>query len=249
MKARWFTIIEMLVVLAILLILFSLTMPALKNALAQARAIKCLNNLRNVSLATENYVGDFDGDFPSAELNYTHAWTEMFTANRILMRYAGIPRETYVCDEDESDRRLYEAGPGSGSARLQINDLFGLPADARMRISFGFSLYAITPFNKYQSIYQARKDKWPEPANTILLADSTVFCLTNNVPGEYNRIALSKYNGSWPAWEGYGMVPALFPELSRHCGCNNILFMDAHARLTEQIDTYKYRLNFTPVNF
>ena len=55
-----FTLIELLVVIAIIAILAALLLPALSGAKESARSIRCLNNLRQWSLAMQMYTGDHD---------------------------------------------------------------------------------------------------------------------------------------------------------------------------------------------
>ena len=59
--SRAFTLIEVIVVLAIIAILMSLVYPMYLNMSERAKATKEMSNLRQIGLATQTYVNDNDG--------------------------------------------------------------------------------------------------------------------------------------------------------------------------------------------
>lgn len=81
---RGFTLIELLVVISIIAVLVSLIAPAVQSARRAARKLECLNNMRNVGLAMQNFSSGAGGalpylttDIPTGTGGYIYgaAWT------------------------------------------------------------------------------------------------------------------------------------------------------------------------------
>ncbi len=61
---RGFTLVELLVVMAVIAILAAILLPALSQVKARAQAIICLNNTRELETAWQVYAGDHDDGLP-----------------------------------------------------------------------------------------------------------------------------------------------------------------------------------------
>ena len=59
-----FTLLELLIVIAVILMLSALLLPALANVRYRARLVVCLSNQRQVVTAATLYTNDYDGNYP-----------------------------------------------------------------------------------------------------------------------------------------------------------------------------------------
>jgi prepilin-type N-terminal cleavage/methylation domain-containing protein/prepilin-type processing-associated H-X9-DG protein len=88
-----FTLIELLIVIAIIAILISMLMPALRKARDSASRIACAGNLKQIAQAAISYASDYKGFIPynsSSSYNYLYNRNSIVTGTP-FPDYLGVP--------------------------------------------------------------------------------------------------------------------------------------------------------------
>jgi len=94
MREKAFTLIELLVVIAIISLLMAIMLPALAKVRQEGQGVMCLNNLRQMAIASQAYGQSYDDSYPVAQYRqkigttrYEYGWdfttiTNLTTAER-----------------------------------------------------------------------------------------------------------------------------------------------------------------------
>lgn len=77
MKKKGFTLIELMIVIAIIAILAAILVPNFLRARAQGQFTQCQSNCKNIGTALEMYSTDNAGHYPSATTTLTPSYLKM----------------------------------------------------------------------------------------------------------------------------------------------------------------------------
>ena len=122
---RAFTLVELLVVVAIIAIIISLLLPALRKAREAARRTVCLSNEHQLYLSMQMYSGEHKGRLPVGstrpyDSSIPWPWPDQMSGHsvRMLERSYGVLRKLWFCPSNKPVRYNHDPNPNVyGSAK------------------------------------------------------------------------------------------------------------------------------------
>jgi prepilin-type N-terminal cleavage/methylation domain-containing protein len=241
-----FTIVEILVVIAIILFLVALLMPALQRVKETAKLTKCISNLRQISMATFMYAADNEGLAPyddatvagndeyftprSHDVSHS-SYSKTYPKNKWFAEYLsggelGKMNRIAYCP---SGGRFGERGPNVPSSDKK---------GAYPNVSYGMNAYLVED-DWFAAVGSNYRDctplaQVPNPAKAALWVESV-----RNKPYHLQN-ALSGRHFS-PSREIYVDRPAMDAyTIYRNFGQMNVVFVDQHIRTIKIPEEYPY---------
>ena len=221
-----FTLIELLVVIAIIAVLAAILFPVFAQAREKARQTSCLSNLKQIGMATQLYLQDYDEGLYPTEYGENNGLVQVtwngrydFTQFPFLFDPARGFLEPYL-----KNGQIMDCASAAG---IPLGDF--LPT----KIAYGlnFLLYFDLPD------FAADTPTLPAftvPTETILLADT----VTISPDGELNR----DFMLGWPSLERPGVH-------GRHHGAADVLWFDGHVKSARPTIPTKTIFGVTPAMF
>lgn len=220
--SRAFTLIELLVVIAIIAILAGMLLPALAKAKSKAHQTACLNNMRQLGIATVMYVGEHR-KYPGCLFalgGFRYIWPGR------LLSEMGTNRSVFACPAARADSRW----DTNVNKTLGAPNFFGGGRDVwgiseTSLFSIGYNDWGASPAFSDKGLggdvdtisYEVNESAVKMPADMIMLADSK--------PGDGS--STKPVRGAFDA-NIDPTTPAEWPS-NRHNRRTVLMFCDGHA--------------------
>jgi prepilin-type N-terminal cleavage/methylation domain-containing protein len=107
MKQRGFSLLEILVVLAVVVTLAGIGVPLVRSALAKSREAACLTQLRSLGVALEGYLQDHNQIMPELAMGRSSRGEDAPVIETVLLPYVESP-DAFKCPQD--DREFAKSG-------------------------------------------------------------------------------------------------------------------------------------------
>ncbi len=241
--SRGFTLIELLVVIAIIAILASLLLPALTRAKDKAKAIQCVSNLRQMTLASRMYAADNSSKF---------CWTFTLQGNQLnrsnwyvyIMPYQQS-RRVLLCPVRPRKVKIYSGGvfpvTSDGEVEYAMDGTYGnYAANFRLGGCWWPSVWEVKGLREENSL---------RPARTVQIVDGGTAAKNTSDPRQCVTPQCATKPGCWIVHDVGDDSPCVGCVSSpddpnwggpwpRHNERANVAFVDGHAESLKPIQWY-----------
>ena len=211
---KGFTLIELMVVIAIIAVLAGLLLPALAKSKSKAIQINCLSNMKQMGVGLLLYSEDFNGQLPG---NFHHNSNPDFTWTDALSPYLGEVDSIRLCGADPRKKEKHDL---NGTSYI-MNDHLTTPL-----------------FNAFGEMVEpaVRLDQLKDPSATVLFFEASDQLAVSAISSACVACSRSWNLGGWN-----NVIKDIQPDRhrsgpstdDRSNGKANYLFADGHVQLVD----------------
>jgi prepilin-type processing-associated H-X9-DG protein/prepilin-type N-terminal cleavage/methylation domain-containing protein len=219
-RGTGFTLVELLVVVAVIALMAALLFPALVQARARARKSACASNLSQIVRAGMLYLQDYDERFPSC---YPTEGPPYLADHRFLLHPYLKSWDLFYCPERQTVRAEcldpeHDFSPGARCMGYGYN--------------WGSGLFWYESFAKGDGLVRSVPETpWPVGVGLSEVAEPA-HCLFFGDTNDYDFVTLFRPSmpGAASARPSSASSGGLRYEPPRHSGGNNFAFVDGHVQ-------------------
>lgn len=208
-RARAFTLIELLIVVAIIALLIGILLPALSKSRQVGRATACLSNMHALAQSIQMYADSNDGRLPAVGLAHGGSVDEGNAWINSAATEIGIEKVTR-CPADESRYWITEYGA----------------TGQRRRLSYATNYYTVGTLEGFEEFNNLTR---------ITRPSTTIFWVELTEEGDFS-VADHVHPETW--FTNPLTLAQREMQIKRHLGKANYGFVDGHAEPHRFEDTY-----------
>ena len=208
MRKNEFTLIELLIVIAIIAILAGMLLPALGKAKSAAHVITCAGNLKTLSLGITLYCDENDGWFGPINKNsgssriYPYIWVnQLYVSN-------------YIEAKNRDSTKGYDNGkftPVLACPFANWDDPlkrgWNLGSESYASADYGFNYHLTAAGNGFHRISTLK-----QPASRLVLTDANYWIITENKwPVIEDKIVMYRHDSKANVLAGDGSIQSMKP--------------------------------------